>query len=602
MSELFRTSHRGKRKRLPPPPLLGAELPTRLSIGNLIDQSENLQKSYNHRGEHPRGKANSSTVLMPYSISNESVDYTPRQLDTIPGQDSLAQPSSSILDHIEDASQSPLVDNTSTESLLSHDISHPPHNLRSYLGDTGCMQIFSADNAHSTSAATLLMERHHDMDSISYGLMQSYLETYFNYIYLWCPILDSQTVQAASGALSSPMLRHELALCGAHLRPPLLPHTSCIDHYRRAKGLFYANHPDNPISQLCSIMLFHWYRLDQPNLISADSNWWWIGTSIRLAQQIGLHQKMGRGQSARDRIAALAQGMPLIIDADSCELEMVTLDDFPDPTDLGATIFMHWVQLWDIAGQITKELSRRRGLQSNAPLARKLIGWVRSLPRSLQLPIGDLSAAGFNRDVYYLHLGYLVVVILIHLTTGPKSIRNTSMPAIAAASCIAGIYKVYLRRGIVCGLGPEASWYASVAILALLHARRVQGLASSLNDDIATLQLALKELSAWLNTNRMFKIGIDRLLKAKSATPNKHSSDHDDITGFYLPEDPSHGITSESSQWMDYFPSVTGQTSALLASLMVKDCVWMPFPEMDWPYDVALHLQELFEDLDAHVL
>ena len=177
-----------------------------------------------------------------------------------------------------------------------------PNELQSYLGDTGCMQIFNTDNVEKISTAALLMDPQHEVDDIPHGLMQSYLETYFKYIHLWCPVLDKKTPQMGIEAVPSLMLRHAIAICGTHLRPPLIAHASSLDHYRRAKGLFYASHPDSPIYQLCAIMLFHWYRLDQPNLIGVDSNWWWITTSIHLAQQIGLHREPIPGQPARSKV------------------------------------------------------------------------------------------------------------------------------------------------------------------------------------------------------------------------------------------------------------------------------------------------------------
>lgn len=187
---------------------------------------------------------------------------------------------------------------TDSGFLISENDTPTSQRFQSYLGDVGCMQIFSTDNAETPSTGALLMDRHNSLDEIPYELMQSYLETYFKYIHLWCPVLDKQTLQAQPGSLSSPLLKHALALCGARLQPPLITHTSCLDHYRRAKGLFYANYPDDPISQISAVMLFHWYSLSPPNLVTKDSNWWWIGMTIRLAQQIGLHREPATSQTA----------------------------------------------------------------------------------------------------------------------------------------------------------------------------------------------------------------------------------------------------------------------------------------------------------------
>lgn len=301
----------------------------------------------------------------------------------------------------------------------------------------------------------------------------------------------------------------------------------------------------------------------------------------------------------RDRIAALAQGLPIIIDIDYCDVKMVTVADFPHPEGITATIFVNWVQLWDIAGRITKELLLKRDAKNKALLARELINWVLTLPTALQLPVGRHSVLDFNRDVYYLHLGYLTVVIVLHFSKGQGTIPRASMPAIAAASCIAAIFRAYLSRGSLQYLGCEAVWYCTVAILALLRARRIDGFTSDADADIATLRLALTDLSSWSQTGRMFNHGLERLFKEEPVTqfPSVYNSptNHDirDVS-----ETPDQSATSDNTRWMDYFPNVTAQTSPLIAGLIVNDCLTMPFPQMEWPDDVNLQLQDLFRDVD----
>lgn len=174
-----------------------------------------------------------------------------------------------------------------------------PRQHASYLGETGCMQIFTGD-ASDTDVITgepLLSERFSTLDKIPYVLLESYLETYFKYIHVWCPVLEKAMLQSqAQESLGSPMLRHALALCGTLLRPPLISHPPPTNHYKRAKGLFYADYEDNPISQISAIMLFYWYSPGPSNFVNLDNNWWWIGTAIRLAQEIGLQREPTPGQ------------------------------------------------------------------------------------------------------------------------------------------------------------------------------------------------------------------------------------------------------------------------------------------------------------------
>ncbi|OQV06188.1 Fungal specific transcription factor domain-containing protein [Cladophialophora immunda] len=614
----LRPSNRGRRRRR----LLPLLAPNRLEphgIALFQDHGEPERPSPDDFEGHHRVEDDSHLLLATYPIADDARDQVSPASTTFNAQTSSA--GQRVLNVEAGDKSTPATKSSDLGPGLTDDDNHKRQDFQSYLGDSGCMQIFGVDNAENHSTAALLVDRHSDLDNIPHPLMQSYLETYLKYIYLWCPVLDTQMLQASARNLSSPMLRHAIALCGTHLRPPLIAHTTAADHYRRAKGLFYANHPDNPLSQLCAIMLFHWYRLDQPNLISMDSNWWWIGTAVRLAQQMGLHRELGPGESTRhggtpalrrriwwtlftrDRIAALAQGRPIIVDTDSCDVRMVTCNDFPEPEDLTAVIFVHWVRLWDVAGQITKELSRRRGDHGKGTLATELINWVQSLPTCLQLPVGDLNTLNFNRDVYYLHLGYLTVVTLLHFTKGRGSIPRASIPAIAAASGIARIFNAYLSRGTIRVLGCEASWYCSVAILALLHAQSVEGLASNAEADICILRVALKELSAFSNTAQMFNIGIERLLRAEAGPASPSLPRSLTQPGNYYHSragGPDDSAAADNLEWMDYFPNVTAETSTLMATLLVKHCMAMPFPEIEWPDDVTLQLYDLFRDIDVH--
>ena len=281
---------------------------------------------------------------------------------------------------------------------------------------------------------------------------------------------------------------------------------------------------------------------------------------------------------------------------------MITLDDFPHPANLGAMIYIHWVQLWDSAGQISQGLTRKGGGRGKASLAKELIHWVQSLPSSLHLPVGDFSVLDFNPDVYYLHLGYLTVVIILHSVTSRESLPKASVPAMAAASCIAHIFQAYLSRGSVQYLGCEASWYVTVAILALLHAQGIEELAPDAERDIEILLIALDKLSAWSQTGKMFKKGLDRLLKAMPLghPPVSHDTPGvDDIHCFSLSEGPDEMATTDGSEWMDYFPYISAQTSSLIAALMVKNCMTIPFPEMSWPDDITLQLQLLFNGIEG---
>lgn len=156
----------------------------------------------------------------------------------------------------------------------------------SFIGNTGYMPIFTSETPiSSTSEPSQILP----VDDIPTELQEAHLDTYLEYASTWCPILDRSSFESDAALQSSLLLRHALALCGNRINPPLLEHTSCDDHYDRAKKLFYNSKEENPIVSIMAILLFYWYSADPPTVVSLDTTAWWTGTAIRLAQQIGLH-------------------------------------------------------------------------------------------------------------------------------------------------------------------------------------------------------------------------------------------------------------------------------------------------------------------------
>lgn len=129
---------------------------------------------------------------------------------------------------------------------------------------------------------------------------------------------------------------------------------------------------------------------------------------------------------------------------------MVTPADFPDPHDPKVGIFINWVKLHSISGQISKHLNRPvEDRTSIVGFSHQLAAWVRSLPESLSLPIHTRRTVSFDRDVHRLYITYLANVTLVHLTKSSQLFPRASTAAIVAASCLARIFEDLLTRGSI---------------------------------------------------------------------------------------------------------------------------------------------------------
>ncbi|KAH8688966.1 hypothetical protein BGW36DRAFT_75809 [Talaromyces proteolyticus] len=545
----------------------------------------------------------------PYTSSMEApLEHNTAQISPL-----LSQPS--LLDSQQHTDVSPLTVQMDGQRHTSYD--NPKQ--RTYIGNTGYMEIFGSESTpvRHTTLDIMPVDCNSTLNAIPDSLLDSYIETYLEFAYVWCPVLDRHILQNPQ-VFGSPLLQNALALCGTRLRPPLIAHAQPSDHYIRAKNIIYGGQETNPLVQIIAIMLFYWWSPGPPNVASLDTGRWWVSTAIHLAEEIGLHQELCPvetyvGESsglrrriwwtlfARDRIVAMAQGRPCFIDPDYCNVPMVTLEDFPDPQDSRALIFIHWVKMWEIVGRIHKKMYQSKGVLLHKPtMLQDLIDWIHSLPASLQLPFNTNRTIGFNRDVYDLHLGYLTIVILLHMEKNERSIPTASSPAIIAASCIARIFKDYLARGSVRFLLTQTTWSIAVAMLALLHARRMGGLALYIDDEIRTLHSALTQLAPFSYPGKMFSQGIQKLLDKENASmsfeplhPGPHGGgmEHHNSSSVVHEIYPDHGL-----EWMDLFPYLSTHTSPLIGALLSSGDSEFPPCDQELAPDILLVLQDLLSE------
>ncbi|EKG18573.1 Transcription factor fungi [Macrophomina phaseolina MS6] len=399
-----------------------------------------------------------------------------------------------------------------------------------------------------------------------------------------------------------------IALVGSTIAPPALTHGSSDDYYNRIKALFQGGHEENPVTSIIALMMLYWRGKPSPSVVSIDAVWWWTGVAIRLAQQIGLHRELKPGQALRPgetpglrrRIWWTLYGRPCIIDPNDCDIAEPTTADFPSPVDAPrAEIFVRWVQLCGIIGRLGKHLSKSAEAASTPPqsLAAELSAWVHSLPAHLQLPIADELTLKFDRNVHQLHLPYLTAVMLLHLersSAQPSPLPQARAAAVLASACVARVFEDLLARGRVRFLQGMAGWYAAIALLALLHARRVGGerLRAAADAHIRILRLALRELARLWSSARQLDEAFAKMIGA------------DDEAGGSAAQGvgaQTHGLDDMEAEigfdLMGFFPYVTSKTSPLVRIMLGADPITL-FAATKWPEDLMAQMQEFFGPLE----
>ena len=279
-----------------------------------------------------------------------------------------------------------------------------------------------------------------------------------------------------------------------------------------------------------------------------------------------------------------------------------TLADFPDPADVRAEIFIYWIRLCSIVGRVGKQLARRTETSPfPVHLATELIEWAQSLPDHLQLRFTSDVATSFNRDLHQLHLPYLTCITLLYLSSSAQPLPKAYTAAILSASCVSCIFEEYLARGSLRFLNGLAGWYITVAILALLHARKVPDLAVAADEHIRVLQASHREMAKLWHSSRMFLIGFEKLLgENSSGHPAGAAQGEDERT----PAGPSTVHTDSGStledltkddgiNYLEYFPGMSTYPSQLFDILLSQNLP-MDFPDLGLSKDLSMQLYDLY--------
>jgi hypothetical protein len=266
-----------------------------------------------------------------------------------------------------------------------------------------------------------------------------------------------------------------------------------------------------------------------------------------------------------------------------CTIGECQLSDFPnDPmSQKRGEIFIYWVRLCSIIGKIAQHLSRTsvHGLSFASPshYVQELADWVHSLPPHLQLPIKSAKTTMFDRDVYQLHLPYLVTIIVLHLRKSSQHLPQAFPPAILAASCMARILRDILSRGDTRFLMAITCWYTGTAYIALLQAAKINHFAREACEGLDIFGRAAKELSKMWGSARIICEGFERLRKTYSPQETQSPADNNniiiingDINGLMAQESNDVLYDGGAFDWTLLFPFVTSNTSRIAELLLSR--------------------------------
>ena len=138
------------------------------------------------------------------------------------------------------------------------------------------------------------------LDPHEADLQDSFTETYFEFCYAFCPVLDRSTL--SSEMRVSGLLRNAVSLCASNIRPPLLKHDPPAEYYKRARMAFYDDEEPDVVTSLKGLCLFYWWAPKSSSTVHRHSSWWWSSVIIRHAQQASFHRQPPPGSALAKRL------------------------------------------------------------------------------------------------------------------------------------------------------------------------------------------------------------------------------------------------------------------------------------------------------------
>jgi hypothetical protein len=191
---------------------------------------------------------------------------------------------------------------------------------------------------------------------------------------------------------------------------------------------------------------------------------------------------------------------PRIINDADCTVDPPSVEDFAQPTDLRAQIFVSYVEICKLLSRLCQMLTRKglRPSREKDCLGLELLAWINNLPPALRLADENGSSQPYSFEIAQLHIPFLSAITLVFSPRPLFSISPDNTAAVVAATLTFRIFEAFHLRDQICYLGPIFSWHLLVAAVTRLSCLRVPSLRAEAEAALDTTDIFLRELgSKW---------------------------------------------------------------------------------------------------------
>ncbi|KIW33032.1 uncharacterized protein PV07_04534 [Cladophialophora immunda] len=367
-------------------------------------------------------------------------------------------------------------------------------------------------------------------------LRQTLLRNFLQRCRPWMPLVNDSDLEKFDSKNKDTLLVTSMLVAGSIVSSTPQAAEQGQKCYQRAKVLFYTNAEQNHLHALMATILLQWLNPSGPEHVSIDSSSFWLRISVALAHQLGLHREPDPRMAdaklrrriwwtlvSRDNLIAASHGRPRAVNAEDSNVRPLRMDDF-DADDEDALLFMHFVQITSILGDMTEEyrrgtLSDRKKIDFEDTLRR----WLKAVPPSLRLYNPETKRLNeYNFKSRQLHTIYFTSLII--LFRHDKRDQPPSPVSLLAASFVSGIFEEYLTWEDVSHLAVTSIFYLMVAALLQLSYQRFPSLATHRTEEIEIIRSSLNEFKKRFPSGLGAERVVNQMMKHSTTLPETAQS------------------------------------------------------------------------------
>ncbi|KAK2800594.1 hypothetical protein FQN51_005977 [Onygenales sp. PD_10] len=335
-----------------------------------------------------------------------------------------------------------------------------------------------------------VLELYNAFDLPPVAIRQSLVEAFFERCWTWMPVVDLECLGESPSNPPSFLLLQALFLAGLQMRKGASSYASSEEYFSRVKALLDTGFERNPLTVLAALFI---ESLGGSGNISSSASW---PTQKVFPEYTSCWLASKNLVDCRDSAIAAGHGRPRMINLADCTVERPTVNDFLNPNDRRSLIFVHYVSISGIVGNLSELVTRNRtpSLEAKDAIGRELLNWIRNLPPSLRLYNPDGSSRPYDNEIAQLHVPFFSAITILFRPRSNFRLVPANTAAIVASTINTRLFEAFQLRDHTYSLAGAYAWHFLVAAILQLSCWRIEAFKAEAQAAVVTIEAALKTL------------------------------------------------------------------------------------------------------------